>query len=285
MKPTRIASDMSHFILFLATACLSTINAFQTATHASLPMKIESLPKKEIFQRLGSSAKSKQYKLHNEHEVVCPLTNSHQGVLCTTSSSSTYLPNGFDFDNAENIADNNELVSQAILAGSLAASVRNRDKRSDSLYFLPYVITLVESFMAEEVSYMWQDGLMLSDASNAIFCSIESANGIAETAMQQQGGADMIFNSAGLETNEILVDLSEEDHDVMMYACNTQMDKQCATSDVYLIPRIRDKNSKLWRFTIEYKVATLNLSQIRSFGDRESTTPLIPPVWLKDDCY
>ncbi len=77
----------------------------------------------------------------------------------------------------------------------------------------------------------------------------------------------------------------------MLYACNTLVDSSTATSDVYLIPNDNNngkrggKNNKIWKFSVEYKVASINLSQIASFGNRDSATPLRPDVWLKDDYY
>lgn len=100
---------------------------------------------------------------------------------------------------------------------------------------------------------------------------------------------EMVFNSDGLETNEILMDLSddeltgEESGSVKLYATNTHSDQLSATSDVYLFPP--EKTGKVWRFSVDYKVATINLRSITSFGDRDSTTPLRPDVWLKNDSY
>lgn len=102
----------------------------------------------------------------------------------------------------------------------------------------------------------------------------------------------MVFNSAGLETNEILMDWNyndysgeeiEEGRSVTMFAVNTASDRTSASSDVYLLPS--NNEGKVWRFNVEYKVCTINLAQIYSFGDRDSTTPLKPDVWLKDDYY
>lgn len=191
--------------------------------------------------------------------------------MCTTSSTE-------DCFSAEAVANNNELVSQVISCGSLAASIRNRDKNGDSLYFLPFVITLVESYMADEVSSMLMDEILARDFVSKVECS--------ECGLTSSLVKDMIFNSAGLETNEILLDLTEDTNDIMLYACNTQMDDKSATSDVYLIPTGQSRDdTKVWRFTIDYKVATINLSQIRSFGQGESTMPLRPDVWLKDDYF
>jgi hypothetical protein len=57
-----------------------------------------------------------------------------------------------------------------------------------------------------------------------------------------------------------------------------------ATSDVYLIPVAgkKKKDAKMRRFAVGYKLGTINLSQIRSVGQGESTMPLRPDVWLKD---
>jgi len=237
-------------------------------------MRIDPIPTQEIIQRLGlkedtnnsninnnlsiGSSPNMKYKLFNEHEVICPVSGSHQGILCTAilpSSSSMISDDSYD-DDANSIANNHDLVSQAILAGSLAASVRNSNPDSNSIYHLPYVITLVESLMADEMN------------------SIDLSK--------------MVFNSAGLETNEILMDWNDissegEGRSVVMFAVNTASDRTSASSDIYLLP---SKNEgKVWRFNVEYKVCTINLNQIYSFGDRDSTTPLKPDVWLKDDYY
>lgn len=236
-------------------------------------MRLESIPKEEIRQRLGlkqittsnnnnngdglsiGSGPNMGYTLMNEHEVVCPISGAHQGVLCTATLSSPIE----ERNSAESIANNHELISQAILSGSLAASIRNRCIDGNSVYYLPYIITLVESLMADDLESIDLTG----------------------------GDLNMVFNSDGLETNEILMDLSGNggcsngEEEVMLYACNTQVDHNSATSDVYLLPS--ERKGKVWRFNVEYKVATINLSQIKSFGDRDSTTPLRPDVWLKDD--
>jgi len=235
-------------------------------------MRIDPIPTQEIMQRLGlkedtnsninnnlsiGSSPNMKYKLFNEHEVICPVSGSHQGILCTVIlPSSSSMSSDESYDDANSIANNHDLVSQAILAGSLAASVRNSSPDSNSIYHLPYVITLVESLMADEMN------------------SIDLSK--------------MVFNSAGLETNEILMDWNDissegEGRSVVMFAVNTASDRTSASSDIYLLP---SKNEgKVWRFNVEYKVCTINLNQIYSFGDRDSTTPLKPDVWLKDDYY
>lgn len=196
--------------------------------------------------------------------MLCPITGSHQGILCT-------IPGAIE-DTAESIANNLDLVQQVVLSGSLAASIRNRCKDGNSLYYLPFVITLVESLMADEV----------------------------ETLLDNMGDkmGQMIFNGGGLETNEVLMDLSDNADDcgvdkecdgesVMLYSCNTYMDQVSATSDVYLFPSPNDAKGKVWRFSIEYKVATVDLSRIPSFGmiQGKLLSPLRPDVWLKDDSY
>lgn len=266
--------------MFITSAALLLLqsfaaDAFQTSTQI-LPLTVDRIPREEVRQRLGlkesdvgalsiGSGPNMSYGLRNEHEVSCPVSGAHQGVLCTAvleQPPSALL----DTDNAESIANNHELVSQAILSGSLAASVRSQSPEGSSVYYLPYVVTLVESLMADEIR--------------------------AESLELLVGKKDMVFNSGGLETNEILVDLSDgdlrpfsegDDRSVMLYACNTQADATSATSDVYLLPR--ERKGKVWRFSVEYKVASINLRQILSFGNRDSSTPLRPDVWLKDDYY
>jgi len=188
----------------------------------------------------------------------------------------TYTEFNDDDDNEEypasTMANNHELVSQAILSGSLAASIRNRCKDGNSLYYLPSVVTLVES-LAEDVEA----------------CLFDAIPNMGE----------MMFNAEGLETNEILMDLTDMNDDaattteegeearrhLILFARNTHFDPTSATSDVYLLPSNKRREGKVWKFSIEYKVATINLRQIKSFGVRDSTTPLRPDVWLKDDCY
>ena len=257
----------------------SSASSGQHRNHQRTPLKIEPIPKEEVAHRLGlkidaqtgvasiGSDPNQVYNLHNEHEVICPLTETHQGVLTTYTASNNEDGNF----HASTIANSPELVSQAILCGSLAASIRNRCKDGNSLYYLPSVITLVES-LTEDVE---------SDLLDAI-----------------PNMGEMMFNSAGLETNEILVDLTDMDdasnyggdeannnQHIMMFARNTHFDQTSASSDVYLLPNRNNRESKVWKFSMDYKVVTINLSQIKSFGDRDSTTPLRPDVWLKDDCY
>lgn len=231
-----------------------------------LPTRINPISREEIRQRLGlkqadpmnnggtlsiGSGPNMGYALTNEHEVLCPISGTHQGVLCTAILPQSIMPN----ENIDSIANNHELVSQAILSGSLAVSIRNRCKDGNSVYYLPHVITLVESLMADEIR------------------SLDLG--------------EKVFNSGGLETNEILMDLGNdaltegEEDSVVLYACNTQADQCSATSDIYLLPS--EKNGKIWKFTVEFKVVMINLQQISSFGNRDSTTPLRPDVWLKDD--
>ena len=261
--------------MFCITTAIPCTYAFQTASQV-LPIRIDPIPTQEIIQRLGlkedtntnninnqlsiGSSPNMKYKLFNEHEVICPVSGSHQGVLCTAILPSSSKISDESYDCANSIANNHDLVSQAILAGSLAASVRNSNPDSNSIYHLPYVITLVESLMADEMT------------------SIDLSK--------------MVFNSAGLETNEILMDWNyndysgeeiEEGRSVTMFAVNTASDRTSASSDVYLLPS--NNEGKVWRFNVEYKVCTINLAQIYSFGDRDSTTPLKPDVWLKDDYY
>ncbi|KAL7526697.1 hypothetical protein ACHAWF_001878 [Thalassiosira exigua] len=248
---------VAHALLFLLPPSMTFARAFQTSQ--TLPMRIDPIPKEEIRQRLGLKqtdgassiglGPNMAYALTNEHEVLCPLSEAHRGVLCTAS-----LSHPVDCSNAESVAGDPELVAQAILSGSLAASVRSRCGDGDGVYYLPYMVTLVESLMADE--------------------------------MRGLDSGEMVFNSCGLETNEILMDLREEDEErssVLLFASNTHADRCSATSDVYLFPS--EKRGKVWKFCVEYKVTTINLQQILSFGKRDSATPLRPDVWLKDDSY
>lgn len=245
---TYSSSILLSLLLSISTTALN-IHAFQMSP--MLPI-IDAIPKEEIRQRLGIK-QSDEITLINEHEVFCPISGSHQGILCTA-----VLPQPIESENAESIANNHELVSQVNMAGSLAASIRERTNGNNSKYYLPFVITLVESFMADE--------------------------------MENIDLGKIVFNSGGLETNEILMDLSydllgeEGKTCVMMFACNTQVDQFSATSDVYLFPpeyrgKCGELSKKVWRFSVDYKVASINLQQIPSWNGE-----LLPDVWLKDDC-
>jgi hypothetical protein len=270
--------DFALLLLLVLLQCLACNARLAFQTSQMLPMRIDPLPKDEIRQRLGlkqsdpinpgllSIGSNMKYNLLNEHEVVCPVSGSHQGILCTAQIPSI-SQSSMDSDNSESIANNHELVSQAILSGSLAASIRNRCKDGNGMYYLPVVITLVESLMADEIESIDLNKLDLGK---------------------------MMFNSEGLETNEILMDLSgyddddvpaaaEEQSSVMLYACNSHFDQTSATSDVYLLPS--KKGGKIWRFSVDFKVCHINLQMINSFGDNDSATPLRPDVWLKDDSY
>lgn len=257
---------LSRAMLFLLSCAIPTGHSFQTSQ--ILPMRMDPIPKQEIRQRLGlkqvdhptddstgsggggvmsvGSGPNMGYSLMNEHDVVCPVSEAHQGILCTAGLS---VPIDGEYD-ADSIANNHGLVSQAIMSGSLAASIRNECADGNSIYYLPIVVTLVESLMADE--------------------------------MESIDWSKMVFNSDGLETNEIMMDFTT-DENVVLYACNTQADRVSAVSDVYIIPK--EKKGKVWKLSVEYKVATINLQQIVSFGDRDSATPLRPDVWLKDDYW
>lgn len=260
----------------ILASCASLGRAFQT-TQMPLPVRVDPIPRHEIRDRLGlkgeddgdgsgdgesssslviGSGPNMAYRLVDEHEVLCPLSGAHQGTLCAALLSRPLE----DRDRADSLANHHELVSQAIMSATLAASVRSRPPDGNGMYYLPVVVTLVESLMPDE------------------------ARSIVP--------GERVFNSGGLETNEILMDVGsdwdssgEEDgrRRVMMYACNTAADRNSATSDVYVLPA--EKRGKVWRFSVDFKVTTINLREIRSFGDRDSTTPLRPDVWLKDDSY
>mmetsp|Transcript_23303 Transcript_23303/g.56229 ORF Transcript_23303/g.56229 Transcript_23303/m.56229 type:complete len:286 (+) Transcript_23303:47-904(+) len=264
---------------------ITSTQAFRTSQ--VLPMRMDPIPREEINLRLGLGASSvgtsgppdKAYALTNEHEVVCPVSGAHRGVLCTASLSGGPDNDATEYyDSAESVSNDHDLVTQAIHMGSLATSVRSRCKDGNSVYYLPIVITLVESLMADEM-----EGFDYYNIS---------------------GEKSTVFNSGGLETNEILMDWTDHDFSssmggkehangvgsssVMLYACNTHSDHNSATSDIYVLPKKNDRDAKVWRFSVDYKVATINLGSIYCFGGKrsaDSTTPLRPDVWLKDDYY
>ena len=262
---------------YLATMILSLLGSASSAyafrTTERLPVRIESITKSEIRHRLGlketdsqqlkiGEASHQRYGLSNEHEVLCPVSGTHRGVLCTARLDGGKI----DLSNAESLANHGDLVSQSILAASLATSVRNTAASGSGMYYLPFVVTLVESLVANEI-------------------------GDLNLERMTDG---RLFNSDGLETNEILMDFDEDYYadtsclnqdEVLLFSCNTSFDSRSASSDVYILPQGDSGNDKVWKFGVEFKVATINLAGIKSFGRRDSTTPLRPDVWLKDDYY
>lgn len=262
---------------YVATMILSLLGSASSAyafrTTERLPVRIESIPKSEIRHRLGlketdsqqlkiGEASHQMYGLSNEHEVLCPVSGTHRGVLCTARLDGGKI----DLSNAESLANHGDLVSQSILAASLATSVRNTAASGSGMYYLPFVVTLVESLVANEI-------------------------GDLNLERMTDG---RLFNSDGLETNEILLDFDEDYYadtsclsqdEVLLFSCNTSFDSRSASSDVYILPQGDSGNDKVWKFGVEFKVATINLAGIKSFGRRDSTTPLRPDVWLKDDYY
>lgn len=273
-------------LVLIATALCAHpfIDAFQVQSHASqlLPVRAEPIPRHDICQRLGlkesdpttagggaavaslviGAGPHMAYALSHEHEVRCPVSGAHQGMLCTAVLPPRPAP--VADDTAAAVAGDPDLVSQAILAGSLAVSLHATGDNGSSAYYLPSVITLVESLMAEELERVdW---------------------GWGRTA----------FNDGGPETNEVRLDLGHDDdrgpaggditgERVTLYACHTGSDRRGATADVYVLPR--EGRGKIWRFSVDFSVASIDLRQIASFGQRDSTTPLRPDVWLKDDSY
>jgi len=227
--------------LLAATMIPSLASAFQVANQVTLPLKIDRtqpMSRPDIFRRIGGNANagSKDYTLRNEHEVVYPITGTHQGILAGSASFTS--PSALD--DAESVANHSELVSRAVLAGSLAASVRNWGTESDTAYYVPSAVTLVESLLCSEVS--------------SLFTEEEGACALRE-----------IF----------------AEDDVVLYAYKTHSDKYSATSDVYVLPAgsCWSEKSRVWRFSVEYMIATIDLRQIISFPTH------IPDVWLKNDCY
>lgn len=266
-------------LLILIVACACAIAYGQTfQTSQVLSMRIDPISKRKIRHLLGlketdpvrnssgalsiGSGPNMGYTLMDEHEVLCPISGDNHGVVCTV-----ILPQSIESENAASIANSRELVSQVIMSGSLAASIRNRfNKDGNTMYYLPCTVTLEDSFMVDGVESM--------------------------------GRGEKVLNKEGLKMNEILVDLTdhiivislglsdddglleEDGKRVMMYACNTLADHNSATSDVYVFPA--ERKGKVWRFSVDFKVCTINLTQISSFGNRDSTTPLRPDVRLKD---
>ena len=254
--------------LLVATALLCAGEAFQTTTRPPAqpatplfppseerevvlrpPVTTAPLSRPEIVRRLGlkedpdSGALSlgagphMGYALDDEREVLCPASGAPLGVLCAAALPSRAALVGDDAT-MDAIANDHALVAQAIAAGALAASVRRRRDRPQ--YFLPSVITLVDSLMADEVA-----GLDWADA-----------------ARRMCGGRDDA---------------------VVLYARAAHADESSAMAEVYVLPR--DGRGALWMFEVEFKVAAINLQAIASFGRRDSTTPLRPDVWLKNDSY
>lgn len=260
-------------IAAMALCALPVSHAFQIESPAPplLPVRADLIPRHEICQRLGlkesggnalaiGAGPHMTYALANEHEVLCPVTGAHQGVLCTAVLPPRTAPVA-DRDAAA-VACDRDLASQAILAGALAVSLRDPRPDGNGVYYLPTAVALGEAPPAAELARLdWEPG---------------------RTA----------FNSDGLETNEVVLDMSPEAAEpagpaggerVTLYARGAGAGRRGASADVYVLPR--ERRGKIWRFTVEFAAATIDLRQISSFGSRDSTTPLRPEVRLEDDAH
>lgn len=257
-------------LVIMAYTC-ATVYGQTFQTSQVLSMRIDPISKRTIRHSLGlkdtapagdssgalsiGSGPHMGYKLMDEHEVLCPISGDRRGVVCTV-----ILPHsiGSGSESAASVADNRELVSQVIMSGTLAASVRNRFNRDgNGMYYLPCTVTLEDSFEVNGIKSLEMNKILVDLNDQIIFIGLDSDSSDSDGLLEKEGKR------------------------VMMYACNTQADRKSATSDVYVFPA--EKKGKVWKFSVDFKVCTINLQQILSFGNRDSTTPLRPYVRLKDD--
>jgi hypothetical protein len=192
------------------------------------------------------------------------------------------------------MANDIHLVMQAIHAGSLSVSLNNDDCRQQQrqqrkqrrhhqgAYYIPSSITLVKVDMTTIPT-------SINDIIMHMCCDDNSAVDFN----------DYLFNSEGVETNEILFDPSggnclevsgessrmNGNRTARIFACRggdgggdlTTMAK--ATSDVYiLLPTARTVNDDfhdqvvVWKFGIEYNIATINIGSIPTLGSSSSSS-------------
>ena len=249
------------------------------------------LLKDEIRRRIGSP---NSYALENEHVVVMVNNSSPMGVLC---ESRPPLREWEKEAGWTRLANDIHLVMQAIHAGSLSVSLNNDDCRQQQrqqrkqrrhhqgAYYIPSSITLVKVDMTtiptsinDIIMHMCRDDTCAVDVN------------------------DYLFNSEGVETNEILFDpsggsnclevsggesrrMNSSNRTARIFACRggdgggdlTTMAK--ATSDVYiLLPTARTVNDDfhdqvvVWKFGIEYNIATINIGSIPTLGSSSSSS-------------
>jgi hypothetical protein len=256
------------------------------------------LLKDQIHQRIGSLT---SYALENEHVVVVinPIAtttvgeNVVIGVYCQA-----ILPPGLcgaeEWDE-ESIANDIQLVMQAIHAGSLSISLSNNEgiqqsqqqqQQRQGAYYIPSSITLVK----EDTT------TIPTTISNILMCCDDNSAAVDYS--------DYLFNSEGVETNEILFDLSSgsnyclEVSESRMNSKNTARIFACcsndggrglttvanATSDIYILlptaTNVNDDYNKqvVWKFGIEYNIASINVGSIPTLGSSSSRV-YIPTIY------
>ena len=277
------------------TSKLQFVTAFQgggTSTQIVLPppplpsspiRRAFPLSKDEIRRRIGSPD---SYALEDERAVVM-VTNdgSPTGVLCESRPP----PREWEKEVVgwTSMADDTHLVTQAIHAGSLSVSLNNDDcqrrqkQRRRGEYYIPSSITLVKVDMTT----------IPTSINDIIMLMCRDDNGAVDFN-------DYLFNSEGVETNEILFDPSggnclevsgessrmNGNGTARIFACRggdgggglTTMAK--ATSDVYiLLPTARTvdgdfRDQVVWKFGIEYNIATINIGSIPTLGSSSSSS-------------
>jgi hypothetical protein len=248
------------------------------------------LLKDQIHHRIGSPT---TYALGNEHVVVMrnPIAtttvgeNNVIGVYCEA-----ILPPGLcgaEVWDKESIANDIQLVMQAIHAGSLSISLNNegiqqsqqQQRQRQGAYYIPSSITLVK----EDTT------TIPTTISNKLMCCDDNSSAAVDYN-------DYLFNSEGVETNEILFDLSSGSN--CLEVCESRMNSKntarifacCsndggggltnmakATSDIYiLLPTAKTVNDDfhnqvvVWKFGIEYNIATINIGSIPTLGSSSS---------------
>lgn len=242
------------------------------------------LLKDEIRRRIGSP---NSYALENEH-VVMVNNSAPMGVLCESRP-----PREWEKEVGwTSMANDIHLVMQAIHAGSLSVSLNNdcqqqQKQRRRGAYYIPSSITLVKVDMTT-----------IPKSINNIIMPMCCDNSAVDFN-------DYLFNSEGVEKNEILFDLSggnclevsgesrtNSNRTARIFACCsgdgggglTTMAK--ATSDVYiLLPTARTVNDDdvfhnqvVWKFGIEYNIATINIGSIPTLGSSSSSSRVYIPT-------
>jgi hypothetical protein len=222
--------------------------------------------------------------------------NNVIGVYCEAIlPPGQYAAEGWD---EESIANDIQIVMQAIHAGSLSISLSNNDgiqqsqqqsqqQQRQGAYYIPSSITLVK----EDTT------TIPTTISNMLMCCDDNSAAVDYN--------DYLFNSEGVETNEILFDLSSgsnyclevsesrinSKNTARIFACcsgdgggglTSTMTK--ATSDIYILlptaTKVNDDYNKqvVWKFGIEYNIATINIGSIPTLGSSSSRV-YIPTIY------
>ena len=178
--------------------------------------------------------------------------------------------------NDDDGAPSEMIANRAVRAGSLAASLAFDPGCRGGAYYVP---CSVSSEPARDDDYAPWDAARFS---------------LGGGGGGGYGVDGMVFNGAGVETNEILADLGDDDRfgtrgatTVLFYARASRFDAASASSDVYVLPPAAASSAaasggvvsfrrRAWKFVVEYKIATINIGSIPGFGvGGGATMPLL----------